>query len=611
MSDQSNAVIEHSSFTNNYAQYLGGAISSRQDIIVVDTIISGNSADIGGGINIYRPTITGTVRTYLEDCTITDNTAQEMGGGLLFSGGFHHNNLMRLFNMRGKMIISNNKLADGSENDLLLTLNNVFHVYGKPEPGTLIGVYSPITPVNDGKFIVTESDASLVDYLYTNNKQGNFSYQNGIIIMTEYIPPISGGGGGSGGSATRPTDEITVERIENADGTTDVKISILLPIVTTSDGSSHISLADDTAQRALEYVEGAPNHRYHLIIAGQEAANANHILTMLTVAKLNQLAQSGIESLIIEGSLGNINFNSEALAAIALAAKQSGANDADLVQIVIEKIADNTTGLTTEQLALAGTLPVYNLYIELNGKRITDFGLGSATITLYGVSPQVYVYFIDAEANLAAMQGAYDSQNNAQIFVAKHFSRYMLSEELIPAALPFSDVVSEDWFYSAVQHVFQTGQMLGTADDLFSPNLGSTRAMIVTILHRAEGSPKAAYSPLFNDVAAKKWYSEPIIWAANHDLVGGYGNGQFGVNDHITREQLAAILYRHAAPASEASDEVLAKFSDTEAISDWALEALKWAVAEGIITGKTADILDPKGTATRAELATMLMRYFD
>jgi len=176
---------------------------------------------------------------------------------------------------------------------------------------------------------------------------------------------------------------------------------------------------------------------------------------------------------------------------------------------------------------------------------------------------------------------------------------------------PFDDVEEADWFYEEVKYAFENGLMNGTAANMFSPNTNLSRAMIVTILYRLEGEPTVTSSEPFNDVAAGQWYTDAIVWASTNGIVEGYGNSKFGPNDDITREQLATILCRYAAWTGLDTSETanLSGYTDAGQISDWALDAMKWANAERLITGRTATTLVPAGTATRSEAATILMRF--
>ena len=170
----------------------------------------------------------------------------------------------------------------------------------------------------------------------------------------------------------------------------------------------------------------------------------------------------------------------------------------------------------------------------------------------------------------------------------------------------FIDVPLDAWFYGAVKYVVDHGLFYGTSDITFSPNGTMTRGMLVTVLHRMEDEPKADPAD-FLDVESGKYYSEAVAWAAAKGIVEGYGNGNFGPEDAITREQLAAILYR--CSGSPASAGTLTGFTDADKASGYALDALRWAVEQSIIQGKGGGILDPTGKATRAEVAAMLQRF--
>ena len=178
--------------------------------------------------------------------------------------------------------------------------------------------------------------------------------------------------------------------------------------------------------------------------------------------------------------------------------------------------------------------------------------------------------------------------------------------------LPFRDVRPEDWFYADVRYVYEAGLMNGTAEGLFSPDLFTSRAMIVTVLWRLSGSPVVNYYMPFADVDQASWYAEAVRWAASCGIVAGYGNGNFGPNDPITREQLAAILYRCAAYRQEdtsiGADTNILSFTDAASVSEYAVPALQWACGAGILQGADGALL-PTHPATRAQTAAMLARY--
>jgi len=180
---------------------------------------------------------------------------------------------------------------------------------------------------------------------------------------------------------------------------------------------------------------------------------------------------------------------------------------------------------------------------------------------------------------------------------------------------PFIDVKPDDWFYNAVAFVHANGLMVGTAEDVFSPNENLSRAMIVTILWRLEGSPAAENGTAFTDVASGQWYSDAITWASasTNGIVSGYGNNLFGPDDDITREQLALIMHNYAKykSISQLEGEYKTEFTDADSVSSWAQDAMKWANAVGLINGRTTTTLVPSGTATRAEAAAILQRFIE
>ena len=180
-------------------------------------------------------------------------------------------------------------------------------------------------------------------------------------------------------------------------------------------------------------------------------------------------------------------------------------------------------------------------------------------------------------------------------------------------ANPFTDVSEKDWFYGDVMFVYENGLMLGTSKTLFSPYGTATRGMMATILWRMEGSPVPKGKNSFTDVEAGKWYADAITWTAENGIFAGYGKDKFGPDDPITREQLAAIFYRYADYKGYdlTVKGNLDKFKDSDKITDYAKTAMQWAVGSGLVKGKSGNLLDPQGTATRAEIAAMLHRFIE
>lgn len=180
---------------------------------------------------------------------------------------------------------------------------------------------------------------------------------------------------------------------------------------------------------------------------------------------------------------------------------------------------------------------------------------------------------------------------------------------------PFTDVHPDDWFYEAVMFVYQNNLMNGTSATTFSPNDATTRAQIATIFYRMAGSPAVENTNPFTDVPygpGTDWYYDAVLWVQQNGIMQGYGDNLFGPGDPVTREQLAVIFYNYAkfkGYDTTASGD-LSGFTDAGDLSPWAQEAMKWAVGSGVMSGK-GQILDPKGTATRAEIAAMLQNFIE
>jgi hypothetical protein len=182
----------------------------------------------------------------------------------------------------------------------------------------------------------------------------------------------------------------------------------------------------------------------------------------------------------------------------------------------------------------------------------------------------------------------------------------------VKASEIYKDISANTWYTNAVDYVVSRKIMSGYDSKTFAPNDKLSRGMLAQILYNIEGNPtiKGSY---FKDVSSSSWYANAAAWAKANGIVSGYADGTFGANDNITREQLAYFLYRYAVmkgyDVSVAAN--LSGYSDYGAISSYALTAMKWANANGLITGTSKTSLDPTGTATRVQVATVLMRFFE
>ena len=193
---------------------------------------------------------------------------------------------------------------------------------------------------------------------------------------------------------------------------------------------------------------------------------------------------------------------------------------------------------------------------------------------------------------------------------------YMNGSKTVYAAWePFDDAGRGDWFYDSVVYVYENGLMDGVSDTLFDPDGTVTRAQLVTMLWRLDGEPSVNYALPFTDVSGGEWYAEAVRWAAGEGIVNGVSETEFAPNAAVTREQLAAILHRYAQhkgyDVSIGESTNILSYSDFASISEYAISAMQWVCGEGIITGVTESTLEPRGTATRAQSAAILMRFLE
>lgn len=176
----------------------------------------------------------------------------------------------------------------------------------------------------------------------------------------------------------------------------------------------------------------------------------------------------------------------------------------------------------------------------------------------------------------------------------------------------YADLDRESWYHDGVHWALENKVMNGYSEEKFAPDDTTSRAMIVTMLHRMEGAPAVAYDMTFTDVEDGQWYTEAIRWAAANGIVAGYSEETFDPTGTLTREQLATILYRYVRTKGQGFTGLWAfplTYDDASDVSDWAKEALCWMTMQGVIQGTGSNKLSPQGSATRAQVATMLMRY--
>lgn len=315
-----------------------------------------------------------------------------------------------------------------------------------------------------------------------------------------------------------------------------------------------------------------------------------------TVGKLAEKA----DSLTIGLTDSRVALDADILAAVA-----DKAAGADVTLTVAEY---DKTALSADVQRLIGDQPVYELSLKAGNTEIHELG-GKAAVSLpytpkAGENTEYVVVWRMVDGVPQPIACKYDAATGLATFITETFSLYVV------AYFPFKDVAADSWYYGSAVYAYTSGLMQGAGDDTFEPGETVTRAMLVTMLYRLEGEPTVTAENPYTDVSVGQWYTASVIWAAENNIVGGYGGGLFGPLDTLTREQMVTILKNYAEYKSYEMDTAghLSGFTDADAVSSWAREAMQWAYNEGIIQGDGTS-LSPKTDSDRAQIAVVLERF--
>ena len=462
--------------------------------------------------------------------------------------------------------------------------------------GTLSWTDSSSTPVERGK-----------SYGWTFTPSDNANYDTLTGSITPWPNPSSGGGGGGKTTGIVPVsgDDVTV-KVEATVNGTEAALKI--------DTSKLDTVIDENVKTGTVTVDLTELKKNIATVTIPAEA-------LKDVAKAAEDSKNDVTSFEVKMTDGSVKFDATALESIA---KQ--ADGADLKLVVDDtdtKGLNNTQKTAVKELNL---LAVYDIYMTSNGKRISNFEGGSAEVTvrhkLKAGEPtnDIVVLYVADDGNVTVMPHVVEGQE--VVFTVTHFSNYVVTHgnaqdySLCPRDYtcpiePFTDTKNDFWWHDGIHYCVENGLMVGFPGSVFKPDAPLSRAQIVMILWRMEGSPVANYAMSFKDVKSSEWYTEAIRWAQSTGVVLGYNDDAFGPDDNVTREQLAAILHRYAGykKIDVSARSNLTQFTDAGKVSDWALDNVKWAVAAGMVNGRTETTIVPLGLTTRAEAATMIQRF--
>ena len=457
-----------------------------------------------------------------------------------------------------------------------------------------------------GTYTVTKKGAD------TNTATITFTSAYGDKVTFRVNPaPVQGGGG-----TPAPTTTVSVSGDENS-----VSIS-----ASVSGGTATMSEPTD---KELEKVIGAG------VETGEVVINMSGLNDSVTTAAIPSNTVKAVEKavsdttndasgLTIKLPNATATFDAAAVSAIANQAKESSLA-LNVEEVAVSKLA------SAQQSALKGldVQEVISVTLKSGTAAISDFGGGSATVSVSytlksGQNARgIVVWYVANDGTLTEIPAAY--ANGTVTFTTTHFSDYVIAYDAARAAAcpqdstcpiaAFADADATAWYHDGVHWALENGVMSGMGDGAFAPDGTTTRAMVAQILWNLEGKPAYVGMSEYGDVDNEAWYGPAIRWASAEGIVTGYenptGTGMlFDPDGAVTREQLAAMLYRYAQykKADVSASANLSSFGDAGAVSDWATAAMQWAVGAGIVNGADGKLL-PQGNASRAQVATMLMRY--
>lgn len=415
------------------------------------------------------------------------------------------------------------------------------------------------------------------------------------VTATFVVKPSSGGGAGGGAVAPAPTDSGS-SSITAPDGTkVPATVEVKNGTAAVSADSSKLTAVSGKDSLTLDLSADSTVRTVSLtgdVVAALAGAKNGAALTLPngTVA-LDRETLTALGSAAQADGMASISIASADKSSLTDAQRKYLPKNGTILNISAQVQPKN--GTATRIHALNGTASVSVAYSLKNGEN----------------AAHLVAYYLAEDGSFEKLPVIYDAATGKATFKTTHFSTFVITHEY---SSDFSDVNLRKWFYNEVNTALENGWFKGLTATKFGPDDGMTRAMLVQVLYRMSGS-KAASTAQFTDVADGKWYAEAIAWASENGIVNGFTDGRFQPDTLITRQQLAAILYRydtyrgHTPQGSAALD----GYADAASVESWAAEAMSWANGNGLVTGVTPTTLVPNGTATRAQVAVILSRYTD
>ncbi|SES94840.1 choice-of-anchor I family protein [Paenibacillus sp. NFR01] len=387
----------------------------------------------------------------------------------------------------------------------------------------------------------------------------------------------------------------------SAAGTT----AVIKPSFNSETGEAKLTLNAETAAKLLANAAVSEQAGRHAVveISSEAMSNAKKVSLELGSNFLQKLAADTNADFKLNTGFGTITLGNAAADAIGKSAQGQP------ISVSVEAAA--TGNLSTGVQALIGDRPVYSFTITAGTSNITTFGGEALKVTIpytpkAGENPNaILVYYIDGSGNAVPVTSKYNAATQTAEFATTHFSTFAVAYNPIT----FADTANH-WGKDSIAFMAARGVLTGLSTDQFGPNQTMTRGMLATVLGKlASVTPASAAS--FSDVSAAKYYAPYVAWAVQNNIVKGTGNGKFAPDQAVTRQELAVVLYNYLAYSGGklSTATTVSEFTDAGSIAAWAKEAVSAIQAGGLISGKPGNTFDPLGTATRAEVASVLQKY--
>ena len=420
------------------------------------------------------------------------------------------------------------------------------------------------------------------------------------------LTPAPSGGGSSSGSSSAP--------------------AITVP-VSGSGETVHVSASVSGSTAEVKEIKSAELDKIgtdSAVVIDLSGLNKGVTGVTLSTDTIDSICKTEADGVTVKLPSAELRVDRQTLAAVTEQAAGSK------IRLVVEPDGTARSTMTAAQRsALDGmrNAAVLEAYFVSDGTRIHDFKGGSVELSIpYRADGAIRAWFLKEDGTREPVSARYDKEN-AQL-ILHHFSHYVIEELDSSAAYTvcakddscplgaFGDLTAAAWYHDGVHYCLENGLMRGVSGGKFLPDGSTTRAQLVTVLWRLEGSPETTGAVRFGDTAGGAWYTEAVRWAAGCGVVKGYDNGCFGPNDAVTREQMVTILYRYAQhkgyDVSAGEDTNILSFDDAFAVSEYAIPAMQWACGSGMVRGiaqKGGMLLAPRDTTTRAQAATLIMRF--